>query len=93
MDVGDQPPFEARAQALLQPAERLGRSVAGEDDLAIILMQVVEGMEELFLGALLVDDELHIVDEQDVHGAIARPELIRRAVADGVDQLIGKRLG
>ena len=53
LDVGDQSPLEAAAQAVFDLGELLGRAVAGDDDLLHRLVQRVEGVEELFLGALL----------------------------------------
>ena len=39
-------------------------TVGGEDDLLACLVQGVEGVEELLLGALLAGEELDIVDDQ-----------------------------
>ena len=71
LDVGDQPPLEARAQALLDLRDVLGRAVAGDDDLLARLVEVVERVEELLLRALLARDELDVVDQQEVDRAIA----------------------
>ena len=39
-------------------------------------MQLVDGVKELFLGAFLVTDNLDIVDEEDIGGAVAGAELM-----------------
>ena len=45
LDVGDEPPLEARAQPLLQPVDLAHRPVGGQDDLPPGLVQAVEGVE------------------------------------------------
>ncbi len=87
------PQLEARAQALFQGEHRLGRPVGGDDDLLVLTVQGVEGVEELFLGGLFAGDELDVIDEQDVDAAIFVAEGLRGVAADGVDQVVGKLLG
>ena len=53
LDVGDQSPLEAGAQTVFEVGQLCGRPVAGDDDLLHALVQRVEGVEELLLGALL----------------------------------------
>ena len=45
-------------------------------------------MEELLLRALLSGDELNIVHQKQIHVAVAGPEILRRALLDGLDHLI-----
>ena len=71
LDVGDQAPLEPGAQALLDLRDLLRRAVGGEDDLLARLVEVVEGVEELLLGALLARDELDVVDQEHVDRAVA----------------------
>src|SRR5690606_7505276 len=54
--------------------------------------QRVEGVEELLLRRLLVRQELDVVDQEDVHLAVALAEAVALAVADGVDELVGELL-
>ena len=49
----------------------LGGRSDGEDDLLAVLVDRVEGVEELLLGPLLVGDELDVVDEQQVDAPVA----------------------
>src|ERR687887_92924 len=49
LDVNHQAGPEPAAQSLLDPAELLGRTVAGDDDLTLVLVEMVEGVEELGL--------------------------------------------
>src|SRR5215470_6866465 len=92
LDVGDQAPLEATAQAILDLGQFLGRTIAGNHDLLHRLVQRVEGVEELFLGALFLREELDVVDEQDIHV----PELVAEAghlvVAQRVDHFVGEFL-
>src|SRR3990172_2601096 len=92
LDVGDEPPLEARAEALLDLWDLLGRAVAGDDDLLARVVEVVEGVEELLLGALLAGDELDVVDQQEVDGPVLGAELRGAIVADGVDEVVGEAL-
>ena len=57
-------------------------------------MQRVEGVEELLHGLLLVAEELDVVEEQDVAlFPIAGAELRHPVLLEGVDQVVGERLG
>ena len=76
-DVGDQPGLEALAQARLELAEVARQAVGGEHDLRAALVEGVEGVEELLLGAGLGLEELDVVDEQDVDAAVGGLEARR----------------
>src|SRR5581483_9428166 len=67
LNVGDQAPLEATAKSVFNFGKFLWRTIAGDHDLLHGLMQRIESMEELFLGAFLLGQELNIVDEQNVH--------------------------
>ena len=86
------PHSNAAAQPLLQGEDRLGRPVGREDDLLAVLVDRIERVEELFLGAFLVRDELDVVDEQQVDPAVARPEVVDLALLDAGDELVGELL-
>jgi hypothetical protein len=53
----------------------------------------VERVEELFLRALLPGEELDVVDQEHVGGAVAALELERGGVLDRVDHLVHELLG
>ncbi len=93
MNVGDQAPLEARAQTLFNRGNLLGRTVGGNNDLLLLIVQRVEGMEELFLGALGAGDELDIVDHQHVHVAEAVAKSGHALEADRGDHFVGEFLG
>src|SRR5262245_23016608 len=50
-DVGEQPPLEPGPQPVLEGGQLLGRTIAGDDDLLVRVVQRVEGVEELLLRA------------------------------------------
>ena len=69
-----------------------GRAVAGDHDLLHGLVQRVEGVEELFLGAFLLGQELDVVHQQHVHVAELVAEADHLVVAQRVDHLVGELL-
>jgi hypothetical protein len=93
LDGYNDPPAEARAQALLQAGQFLWEAVAGEDDLLARLEQGVEDVEELLLGAIRAREELDIVDEQGVDRAVVPLELVDAVVLQGLDHLRDEALG
>ncbi len=90
LDVGDEAPLEAGAETVFEVGELLGGAVGGDDDLLHALVEGVEGVEELLLGALFAGEELDVVDEQDVDVAELVAEAGHLVVADGVDHLVGE---
>ena len=50
-------------------------------------------MKKLLLRGLLVDDELHIIDQQDINRAVLGAKLVGRLSTNGIDQPVGKGLG
>src|SRR5690606_19258653 len=65
-DLGDHSLLEAGDEAVGQVGDFVGRGVGREDDLAGGLVEAVEGVVELFLGAFAPADEVDVVDDQDV---------------------------
>ena len=64
LDRDREPPAEARFQPLFEPVDLFRVAVAGKDHLLLAFEQRVEGVEELFLGALLAGEKLDVVDQQ-----------------------------
>src|SRR3546814_7061499 len=62
-------------------------------DLAVLVDQRVEGMEELFLRGFLAADELDIVDHQHVDRTELVLERHRVPEAQGTDELVHELLG
>ena len=57
-------------------------AVGAHHDLAAGLVERVEGVEELLLDPLLVLEELDVVDQEDVVGAVALLEALDALVAE-----------
>ena len=66
LNIGDQSPFEATAQAVLDLWQLLRRTIRSDDNLPHALVERIERMKELFLGALLLGKELDVVNEQQI---------------------------
>ena len=81
-DVGYQAGLEALAQALLDAEQRSREPVAGQHELAAVLVERVEGVEELLLGPGLAGQELDVVDQQHVGVAVGVLEGLERAGAE-----------
>ena len=92
LDVGDQAPLEARAQPLLERRDVARRPVGGDRDLPAGLVDRVEGVEELLLDPLLVLEELDVVDQEQVVGAVALLEALDPLVAQRVDEVVHEGL-
>ena len=92
LHFGDQAPFKAGNQALLQVLDFRRGAVAGEDDLFVGLVQGVEGVEEFLLDPLLAGQELDIVNEQHVGLAVFAAEADQLVVLDGVNVFVGEFL-
>ena len=93
VDLDPHAPLEAGAEPVLQPLQLLGAAVAGEDDLDVLLVERVEGVEELLRRLLLARQELHVVHEQRGALAVLLAELVERALAQGVHEVVGVALG
>ena len=93
LDVGDQAHHEAAAETVLEGGDGVGRPVGGQHDLAIGLVEGVEGVEELLLEPFFALEEVDVVDEQHVDLAVAPLELGGGVVPDGVDVLVEEQLG
>jgi hypothetical protein len=89
--VSPQP--EARDQPFLHPDDFLRVRVAADDDLAVRLDERVESVEELLLGAVLVGEELDIVDQQQVERMVVALELVERLLLIGTHHVGNVLLG
>src|SRR5699024_10608624 len=69
-DVRQQPRFKPGFQPVGDDLDVFGRTVGGDDDLLVVLVEVVKCMEELFLGRILAREELDIVDQEVVGAAV-----------------------
>jgi len=93
LDRHGQTPAKTRFQTFLETIDLFRVTITGEDDLLAALEQGVEGMEELFLRALLLGEELDVVDQQRVHGAVETLELVDGIELQRLDHVRYKTLG
>ena len=92
LDVGDQAHLEPAAESVLEGRDGIRRTVGGQHELALALVQRVERVEELLLGLLAPFQELDVVDQQHIDVAVAPFELGAGVRADRVDELVQERL-
>ena len=90
LDVRQQTPLETGLQTVFQGQHIAGTTVGGHDDLLMLLVELVEGMEKFFLGGFLAGDELDIVDEEQIGLPILAAELDILTALNGSDQLVGE---
>ena len=93
LDVRDQPPLEAVSQALLEVGNLLRHLVRGEDDLAPVVVERVERVEELLLGSLAACQELHVVQDEDVDAAEPLLEVAHAIATERGDEVVHERVG
>src|SRR5215210_4526022 len=55
-------------------------------------VEVVEGVEEFLLRSLLAGDELDVIDQEEIDGAVLGTELGGPVIADRVDELVREAL-
>jgi hypothetical protein len=92
LDVGDEAPLEATAHPVLEACQVLGCDVARDDDLLVVIVQGVEGVEERLLRLRAALQELDVVDQEDVDVAVACLEGGAAVVGDGVDEVVRELL-
>ena len=56
----------------------------------LLIVERVESVEELFLRALFSGDELNVVNEKEIHGAVAIAETDHAIEAQGIDHVVGE---
>ena len=77
---------------MLELLNLAGWTIARKHDLLVAVVQRVEGVEKLLLGAFLAREKLDIIDHQDVRVAVFLAELDQRSVLNGIDELVGELL-
>ena len=70
LDVRRQPPLEPRDQPLVEPFQVLRGLVARQNDLFSLLVEGVEGVEEMVLCLFLAGEELDVIHEKNVYVAV-----------------------
>ena len=90
-DVGDEAPLKSRAKALLEQRDLFRCAIRRQHNLLPGGVQRVEGVEELFLRALLIGEELNVINEQHIDLAEARTECLCATLLNAGDELIRER--
>ena len=93
MQVHDQPALQADLDAVFQILDLARRAVGGNDDLLVLVDQRVEGVEELFLRAVLAGDELHVIDHQHIDRPEQLLEVHDLTFAQGLHEAVHELLG
>jgi len=92
LNVYHQSPLKTGFKALLHALQLFRRTIGREDDLFAFLMQGIKSVKKLVLGALLVAEELDIVNHQDIHIPVQTAELRGLVFLDGIDEISGEAL-
>ena len=90
LDVHNQTPFKTGAQTVLQTEHIAWHTVGGQNDLTVVFVQGVEGVEEFLLCLLLAGDKLNIVNQKQVGIAVFVAEFKVFTAADRFDEFIDK---
>jgi hypothetical protein len=90
LQIGDQTPFEAGNEAMFEILDLAGRTVAGQDDLLMALVQGVEGVKEFFLDTLFAREKLDIIDQKHISLTILFAELNELIVLDAINVFVRK---
>jgi hypothetical protein len=92
VDVGHQAAVEPRLEPFLDALQVRRRLVRRDHDLAALVDEGVEGVEELLLGGLLAADELDVVDQHDVDRAKLLLEVDGGLFAERADEAVHELL-
>ena len=92
LDLRGEAPLKAGDEAAFEILDLARRTIAGEHDLARVVEELVEGVEELLLRAVLALEEVHVVDQQHVHLAVFLAELREGLLLDRFHELIRELL-
>src|SRR5438046_635096 len=88
LDVGNESPFEAITQTLLQSADLVRELVGSKDDLLMGVVERIKSMEKFLLRALAAGQKLHIVEDENVGLAELIFEVVHPVAAQVSDQLV-----
>ena len=91
LDVGDETPLETAPKPILERRHCVRGAVRREHDLLVVLVEFVEGVEELLLETVLAFHELNVVDQEHIDVAVATFELREGVGADRLNELVQER--
>lgn len=92
MDIYRHTHHEAGGKADVDGGDLGGEAVATDDDLFVFLVEMVEGVEKLFLAFFFANYGLEIVDDEDVDTAVFICEAVE-FFTHGFDEVVVELLG
>src|SRR5262249_28744532 len=93
LDVGQEASRQATPQRVLEARKLVGRAVRGDHDLLPTVVERVEGVRELLLRALLVGEELDVIEDQRPDATEALTKVIHLMASERRDHLVHERFG
>ena len=66
------------------------RAIAGQDDLLLVFVKRVEGMEKFFLRAFLAGQEMNVVNQQQINVAIFPAERDDLPLLESLNEFVGE---
>ena len=79
-------------QALMDVGQAFGIGVAGHHNVRLFGQQGLKGVEKLFLGAIFVGKELHVVNEEQIERVVTVLELVKCFALIGFNHIRHKLL-
>ena len=90
LNIGKQTPFKSCFQAFFQLLHIRRAAIRGQDNLLVILVEVIKGMEKFLLRGFLSGDKLDIIHQEKVCIAVFVAKFEVFAALQRFDHLVGK---
>ena len=87
LEIEGASPSKTGGEALVDGFNLAREAIRGNDDLLVELIEVIEDIEEFFLGFFLIHDELEVIDDEAVELLEFVVEFFAFAGTDGVDEI------
>ena len=87
LEIEGASPGKAGSEAFIDGFNLAREAIRGNDDLLVELIEVIEDIEEFFLGFFLVHDELEVIDDEAVELLEFVVKFFAFAGTDGVDEI------
>ena len=87
LEVEGAGPSKTGGEAFVDSFDLAGEAIRGNDDLLVELVEVIEDIEEFFLGFFLVHNELEVIDDEAVELLEFVVKFFAFAGTDGVDEI------
>ncbi len=87
-EIGDQSPFEAGAETLFQVRNFFGRTVAGNDDLFLAVIEMIERVKKFFFGSLSSGQIVDIIHQEYIDTSVFLSKIQNFSVLKMIDEII-----